>query len=214
MIIAGVDEAGRGAVIGPLVVAGVSVGEESLSRLRELGVRDSKKLTPTRREELYDLILQVAEGVVILKSWPEEIDRAVRHGGLNELELRLMALALRSLSPDLAFVDAPQARPHSFTLMLSSLVPGVKLVAEPMADAKYPVVSAASIVAKVERDLEISRISAEYGDVGSGYPSDPRTREFLRRSIKGEIPPIVRRSWLTIIRMEEEERSGSLEGYL
>ena len=201
--IAGLDEAGRGCVIGPMAIAGVLVDEDGLARLVEIGVRDSKTLEPEARERLAEQIKSIALAYRVVLVEPREIDRAVATGGLNKLEARVMASIIRELGPDVAYVDASDVLEGRFALVISSFLPpehGVQVVAEHKADAKYPVVSAASILAKVERDKAISRLKAELGvDFGSGYPTDPRTIGFLRSWYEehASFPPFVRRTWRT-----------------
>ena len=81
-----------------------------------------------------------------------------------------------------------------------------KIVAEHKADSKYIPVAAASILAKVTRDRAIEKLKEAYGEIGSGYPSDPITRRFLEEYYKkhGVFPPIVRKSWKTLEKIEEK----------
>lgn len=202
MLIAGVDEAGRGAVIGPLVIAGVLVREEDLTRLKELGVKDSKLLSPRRREVLVVEVKKCAEGFHVEKLLPRDIDAVVNSGRrlhkLNYLEARVMARVIEVLRPDKVYVDASDVLEERFRRqILECMSSKVNIVSEHKADRNYPVVSAASIIAKVERDREIVELAEKLGDFGSGYPSDPRTVNFLRFCCEklGEYPDFVRRSW-------------------
>ena len=202
MLIAGVDDAGRGPIIGPLVIAGVLVEETEMSRLKLLGVKDSKLLSPRRREQLVVSIKEVA-----LKYWveslsPEEIDRVVETGGrlrrLNRLEAHTMAKVIEHLRPDIAYVDASDVLADRFKEHIAErLAFEVKIISEHKADFKYPVVSAASIIAKVERDRAIQELSEKYGELGSGYVTDPKTVAFLKRWLvtHGSYPWFVRKSW-------------------
>jgi ribonuclease HII len=210
--VAGVDEAGRGCVIGPLVIAGVLVKEENLPVLRQLGVKDSKLLTAKKREALAAEIARLAEKHVVIKLSPMEIDRAVKSGRklhkLNRLEAQTMALAIDALKPDEAYVDAADVVEDRFKHHIQerlSFKP--KIVAKHKADRTYLVVSAASIIAKVERDKEIASITAQYGDFGSGYLHDPKTRNFLKQWIEmhGEYPDCVRKSWKPAERAKNEK---------
>ncbi len=192
----GIDEAGRGPVIGPLVIVGFLIDEEKIPLLRELGVRDSKLLSPRKREELFEKLKEIGEYFVEFIQ-PAQIDA----GNINLLEQRVMAKIIRKSGADLVIVDA---------------FPGLKLegnvIAEPKADAKYEVVGAASIIAKVLRDREIEKIKEKYGDFGSGYPSDERTVAFIRELLRKykTLPSFVRRSWGTIRKMKEREYQRSL----
>lgn len=202
--IAGIDDAGRGPVIGPLLICGVAVDEEGLRRLSEIGVKDSKLLSPGDRAQLYEHIKRIAEKIVVHKIDPQEIDEYVMKGKkyrrLNYLEAITMGQVASELDPDIVYVDASDIDPERFALDLrSTLKKDAKVVSKHHADRIYPVVSAASIVAKCERDAEVAKIAERYGDFGSGYPSDPRTISFLKRWIStyGEMPPFSRKSWKT-----------------
>jgi ribonuclease HII len=202
MRILGVDEAGRGCVMGPLVVGGVLIEEKRQSELVQIGVKDSKLLSSGRREQLAEEIRQVALDTRIIKLSPAEIDKAVesrrRLHKLNRLEAQTMAKIIEELKPDIAIVDASDVltdryRDHIMECLSFSL----QIVSEHKADKNYPVVSAASIIAKVERDRSIEALKAEHGDFGSGYMSDPETRTFLENlaAKQEEYPHFVRRSW-------------------
>ncbi len=202
--VGGIDEAGRGSVVGPLVVAGVSASAGALDRLQELGVKDSKLLTRRRRSSLYEDIRSHCDVVVFLPIHPPEIDRYVIYGRrlrkLNFLEAIHMARIIPLLSVDQVFVDAPDTNPSRFASELSAMLdPCPKIVAEHRADRNYVVVSAASIVAKVERDRAVELLRAENGEFGSGYPSDAETIAYLRSWVEreGAIPSFARRSWKT-----------------
>ena len=202
MLVAGVDDAGRGCVIGPLVIAGVLMKEEDLPQLTQLGVKDSKLLSPHRREVLAVEIRRIAKKYVAVKLSPQEIDKVVETGTrlhrLNRLEAQAMARVINELKPDIAYVDASDVSPQRFKEHIQEcLTVKTEIISEHKADLNYPVVSAASIIAKVERDHEIAEIAKAYGDFGSGYPSDPRTMLFLQQCLEkfGAYPDFVRKSW-------------------
>ncbi|AHF79986.1 ribonuclease HII [Thermococcus paralvinellae] len=206
MKLGGIDEAGRGPVIGPLVIAAVVVDEKNLSKLEALGVKDSKKLTPERREKLFNEIIALLDDYVIIELSPEQIDE--RKGTMNEFEVENFIKALNSLKvkPDVLYIDAADVKEERFGEIIGKRLNfSPKIIAEHKADAKYLPVSAASILAKVTRDRAIEKLKEQYGEIGSGYPSDPRTRKFLEDYYKehGEFPPIVRRSWKTLKKIEE-----------
>jgi ribonuclease HII len=220
--LAGIDEAGRGPVIGPMVIAAVVIDEEKLPLLSELGVKDSKKLTPKKRERLFNEITKVADDYVIIELWPEDIDS--RAGTLNEFEIENFVRALNSLriKPDVLYIDAADVKEERFgDEIRKNLEFDAEIVAEHKADDKFLPVSAASILAKVTRDRAIEDLKEKYGDIGSGYPSDPRTREFLENYYRehGEFPPIVRKTWKTLRKISEkfeerEDRQQTLEDFL
>jgi len=210
-LVAGVDEAGRGSVIGPLVIAGVLVKQEDLSVLSTLGVKDSKLLSPSRREVLAVEIRRVCQNWHLIKLSPQEIDAVVLGGRklhkLNYLEAQVMARVLDELRPDKAYVDAADVLEKRFKRdILDCMSFKMDIVSEHKADRKYPVVSAASIIAKVERDREIAKLTERYGDVGSGYPSDEKTIDFLKLCVKlGDYPECVRRSWRPAQKIMDEK---------
>jgi len=202
MLIAGIDDAGRGPIIGPLVIAGVLIEETEMSRLRLLGVKDSKMLSPKRREQLAVSINELVLKHCVESLSPEEIDRVVETGRrlhrLNRLEAYTMAKVIEHLRPEVAYVDASDVLADRFGKHIAErLTFQVKIVSEHKADVKYPVVSAASIIAKVERDRAIQELSDKYGEIGSGYVTDPRTIEFLEKwlATHGSYPWFVRKSW-------------------
>jgi ribonuclease HII len=219
MLVAGVDDAGRGSVIGPLVIAGILIDEGDIPKLVQLGVKDSKLLSPSRREALAVEIKRLAQKHAVVKLSPAEIDMAVERGRklfrLNRLEAQAMAKVIELLKPDVAYVDASDVLEERFKQHILECLPfKVEIVSEHKADRKYPVVSAASIIAKVERDREIAELKAKYGDFGCGYPTDPKTLEFLRRCLENfkGYPEFVRKSWKPAkkIRRENETRQTRL----
>lgn len=215
-MICGVDEAGRGPVIGPLVVCGVAV--ESDAELRAIGVRDSKKLSASRRAEMEPRIRSIAR-VEVVEVQAEEIDVLRESMTMNELEARVFATIIERLSPETAYVDAADADEAELGRMVQAqLRCGALMHSRHRADETFPVVSAASVVAKVARDARVREIEAEIGrPIGSGYTSDPKTVSFLRGWIgeKGSLPPHTRRSWATsqnLMMLNGLRRLDSFEG--
>jgi ribonuclease HII len=198
VMICGVDEAGRGPVLGPLAIAAVMV--ESDRALRKLKVKDSKLLTRQKREELAPKIMEIAKVEVILIS-AEEIDRFMDGDSLNMLEAEGFAQLIERLRPDKAYVDAADVVAERFSHHIQRrLTCRPEMVCDHKADVKYPIVSAASIIAKVARDHAMDEISEQLGcNVGSGYAHDEVTLEFIRNWLKehGNLPPHTRRSWKT-----------------
>src|SRR5438874_1617242 len=162
-MLAGVDEAGRGPVLGPLVVAAVLV--EDQEPLRELGVKDSKLLSPKKREALEPRIRELARGVETLVVTPEDLNRRMPRTNLNQIEAAAFATLLRRLQPKEAIVDACDVNAQRFgrNVARRMRMPACAIRAEHEADLNHPVVAAASIVAKVLRDRLMAEISAEHG---------------------------------------------------
>lgn len=213
-MIVGVDEAGRGPVIGPLVVAGVAV--ESDVPLRQLNVRDSKKLSPERREALVPEIERLSKcELVVIPA--ERIDVMRAEMSLNDFEAKLFAGIIAKLHPETAYVDAADVDEIEFKRSVRRELPfEVEIVSQHNADELFPVVSAASILAKVCRDREMRAIEQAIGTpVGSGYASDADTIAFLERWIreKGTLPPHTRASWDTARRLLAVSKNRKLEEY-
>ena len=214
-LVGGVDEAGRGCVVGPLVVAGVSVSNAGEKKLKELGVKDSKKLTPRRRESLYKEILTGCERVHVERISPAEIDAVVKTGRkfrkLNYLEAVYFARVIDRLGARKATVDASDSIARRFGgYVTENLSTPCKVVSAHKADRDNVVVSAASIVAKVVRDSEVAALRALHGDFGSGYPSDPDTRDFFMEVVRrgSPLPDYVRKSWKTWERLGQTVLDG------
>lgn len=198
--ILGIDEAGRGPVIGPMVIAGVLFRAEAIPELVSIGVKDSKKLTPRARERLLGKILGISEGSHVRVISAAEIDELRKTKSLNQVEAEEMAEIIKRSLPDevhLGSVDVDEKRFGAEIMRLSGFDRTIRSVHH--AEDKFPAVAAASIVAKTTRDRVIGELRAEYGDFGSGYPSDPRTRAFVSNAlVKGDCPPIIRASWKTV----------------
>ncbi|HXG07456.1 MAG TPA: ribonuclease HII [Nitrososphaera sp.] len=207
IIVGGVDEAGRGSIIGPLVVAGVAIKESKIPLLSEMGVRDSKTLTPRARARLFGHIMKVADSVSIRKVDPAEIDSSVSLRELNRLEARVMAFVINNIGADEIYVDCCDVNPERYRgYIWQHLNCSPKVHTMHHADSANIVVSAASIVAKIIRDQEIQRIRDKYRGIGSGYPSDEQTMRFIRRWVakNGNAPQFARKSWKPLKLMLEE----------
>ena len=193
----GIDEAGRGSVMGPLVVGVVFV--ESDEDLIDIGVKDSKKLTPKKRDMMYDRIIEASVdwGVVIVPA--EGIDEQRKEISLNEIELRMFAEAAAKHPVDEIYADCPDINAEAFSQRFRNRLGfDGRITVKHKADELYPVVSAASIVAKVTRDRMMDDIRKEFDvPIGSGYPSDHYTMDFIAEWIKNNrrAPPHVRCSW-------------------
>jgi ribonuclease HII len=192
----GADEAGKGPVLGPMVCAAVRAPAAALG-----GVDDSKRLAPERRERLAarlredDRVAVAVEVVGVDRIDDPETD-------MNGLALAGQAAAVRAVAEpgDRVRADAADVDAERFGRRLRAVAGGgLDVVAEHRADESHPVVGAASVVAKVERDRRVAALGREYGGVGSGYPADPETRAFLRAFVgeHGRLPACARSSWAT-----------------
>ncbi|RLI77703.1 ribonuclease HII [Archaeoglobales archaeon] len=204
MRIAGIDEAGKGPVIGPLVVSIFCCDNDGLERLKKIGVRDSKRLNAKKREELAEKIKKIGE-VGVLKIQAEELDELMKNKTINEVLKECYSKLIRRVDADLYILDSPDVIPGRIANELKSLT-NKKINAYHKADENYEVVAAASVVAKVERDAEIENIKKIVGDFGSGYASDSRTINFLKEYIKkhGKLPPHTRKRWKTAFNLMQK----------
>ncbi len=201
VFIAGVDEAGKGPVVGPMCVAGVAIEEGRLSELEGLGIKDSKKISKKRREVLSRDIKAVSSWYVFdVEAY--SIDELRKVMTMNEVVLRAHAKVVDELKPDKVFVDAADVNAERFGTNLGKLLEcRPRIISEHHADDKYLIVSAASIIAKVSRDAAVRDIEKKIGRViGSGYPSDQKTRAFVADALKDNDEKairVIRHSWKT-----------------
>ena len=209
-VICGIDEAGKGSVLGPMVIAGVSAPD--MDMVASKGVADSKTLSRKRRESLYS---EIAENFIfackIISA--EEIDRLRAEISMNDIVAQAHAEVIRKLPSGTAFVDACDVNAQRYGKTVARHAgDGYSIVSEHKADDRYPVVSAASVVAKVTRDRCIEQLHEDYGNFGSGYPSDSLTIEFLEGYIaEYAMPPsCARTSWETTRRIMDRLQQASL----
>jgi ribonuclease HII len=215
MNILGIDEAGRGSIIGPMVVCGAMIEKGSLKELHSLGVKDSKMLDPKKREFLDKKIRRICK-VYPRVVTAEEIDMNMGSGtNLNQIEAIQMAKIINKMKPDKVYIDALNGIPKFLLFMGKFLEHKPEMVLEHKADEKYPIVSAASIVAKVRRDKELRKIEKEVGiDLGVGYPHDIKSTNGLKKNMRNKkFMKYVRRSWSTYSRIKEEVEQSKLIDY-
>lgn len=219
-IILGLDEAGRGPVLGPMVIALVKATEKDLKKFEELGFRDSKKLNKSKRNGLYNIIMENYEvKTIILEA--SEIDRMIEKTNLNNIEIGIFSKLINKVLKEeydikkssvedaycnkkiKIYIDACSNDERAFKNKIKSKLilhnKNIEIIAEHGADDKYKIVSAASIIAKVVRDRIIDNYKHIYGEIGSGYPSDRITTDYLKKYAKehGELPDIARKCWKT-----------------
>jgi ribonuclease HII len=197
-----------------MVFGAVLIEKEDEHKLKALGVKDSKLLTPSQREYLEKEIMDLVKDYVVLKVSANEIDEMRKRINLNVIEAEKIAEIINILKGDEAIVDAPQVSVDKFANMVKAkLNVKTKIISENKADLNHPVCAAGSILAKVERDRQIRKIEKENNIViNTGYPHDPVTIAFLK-SCRGKYPDFVRRSWETAIRIAEETKQRNLEDY-
>ena len=208
-LIAGVDESGRGCVLGPLVLCVASIAEEREPELKRMGAKDSKLLSPALREALCPKLKRKLCGFATVHVTAEDLNRLMPRHSLNDIEAMKIAEGVRLLKepPDRLFADSPDTVAHRFAATINRFLPrNMEIVSEHKADRNYPIVSAASVIAKVERDAAIREIKREWGvDFGSGYCHDPKTIEFLKSNLgRPEITKHVRKRWETVARLSQK----------
>ncbi|MEM4348567.1 MAG: ribonuclease HII [Candidatus Anstonellaceae archaeon] len=201
-MIIGVDEAGRGCIIGPMVICAAAIMPIDEYKLKDLKVRDSKKLTPNQRVRLYGKVAKLCRYTTI-KISAQEINELMEKYNLNEIEAMKIAQAIDHLSIQNAtvFVDSPDNVPSKFAKRIQKyLKTPAKIIAANKADDTYVIVAAASILAKVIRDREIEKIKKEVGvDFNSGYTSDPKTQEVVANWRQyPALEKYLRKKWATI----------------
>ena len=183
-----------------MVLSGILTDEEGIESLKSIGVKDSKKLTPRKRAYLFNKIIKILKKYSILTVFPEEIDGKLNHGiNLNDIEAIKSAQIINELKPDKVIIDCPSPNLKAWKNYVLELLNDkkIELIVEHKADSNHIPCAAASILSKVTRDNEIEKIKKKIGiDFGSGYPSDPITKKFLKENID-KFPEIFRKSWST-----------------
>jgi len=215
-LILGLDEAGRGPIIGSLFICGVVFDEKDLDKLKEIGVKDSKLLPHNRRILIAKEIKKIAKKYKIVQIKPEEIDKAVNKKdglNLNWLEAHKTALIINELNPDKAIIDCPSPNINKYKEYLLNLLKNKKiiLILEHKAERHYPV-GAASILAKCAREEEMEKIKKKYGNTGPGYTSNEVTQKFVKENFDKH-PEIFRKSWSTWKNHNNAKQQKSLDEF-
>lgn len=209
----GIDEAGRGPTIGPMIIAGVMIEDGEENKID--GVKDSKLLPHKKRIELDKKIRANSEFKIIEVS-VREIDEALESDklNLNWLEAHKQAEIINSLNPDKAIIDCPSPNCDKFREYLKALLKNkkIELIVEHKADVKYPTCSAASIIAKVRREEEMDKIKKKYGNTGPGYSSNLITQKFIKENWEKH-PEIFRKTWATWQNHKKMKGQKTLEGF-
>ncbi len=206
-LILGIDDAGRGPVIGPMVLAGCLINEETEKEFKKLGVKDSKQLTPKRRAFLADVIREKAEDFEVVVVYPDEIESSNLDGvKLNEVEAIACADIINRVNKGYGKIkvvlDCPSTGINKWKDYLMTKIndlSNLQVVCEHKADVNHVAVSAASIIAKDVREKEMAILKEKYGhEIGSGYSSDPYTIKFLEtHAHKYKDDGLFRKTWAT-----------------
>lgn len=206
-LILGIDDAGRGPVIGPMVLAGCLINEETQKEFKKLGVKDSKQLTPKRRSFLADIIREKVEDFEVVVVYPDEIESNNINGTkLNEVEAIACAQIINKINKGYGkikvILDCPSTGINKWRDYLKTKIDdlsNLQIVCEHKADVNHVSVSAASIIAKDVREKEMAILKEKYGpEIGSGYASDPNTMRFLEKhATKLKDEGLFRKTWIT-----------------
>lgn len=226
MLLLGIDDSGRGPIIGPMIMAGVLIDVELEKEFREKGIKDSKLLTPIKREILAEIIKEKSLTYKVSIISPTEIDGRTSSGiNLNTLEAIKAAEIINKIkkeSPGIdnikVIVDCPSPNISKWKSVLKSYVEDIsnlEFIVEHKADFNHIACSAASIIAKSTREKEIKKIKKKIGkDFGSGYPSDPITKKFLEDYSKThEKDGIFRQTWQTWKNNTAKQQQKNLGDY-
>ncbi|MFH0949163.1 MAG: ribonuclease HII [Candidatus Aenigmatarchaeota archaeon] len=204
--------------MGPLVMCGYMINESDTTKLKEIGVKDSKLLSAKQRTDMRGKLEDIAEDIVVLKVSASDIDSTRSISNMNRLEIEKMLEIINMLEPDKVIIDAIESNTKRFREKVASKLDkkDTILIAENFADKKYPVVSAASIIAKLHRDEEIKKMHITYGNFGSGYTHDEATIGFLKSWMKKnkEFPHIVRKSWITAVEIKNNSKQKNIQSFL
>lgn len=213
MFLVGVDDAGRGPIIGPMILAGVKIKAEDEHKLKELGCKDSKLLSREKRDAMFENIKKIAVETSIQVVPVEEIDRALTDGktNLNGLESNYFAKVINTLQPDKVVIDCPSPNLKAYHAeLLRKLNCKPEVSCEHKADFNHVVVAAASILAKVTRDREVDKLKEEIGlDFGSGYLTDEKTTTFMKDHWQNHTK-IFRKTWAPYKELMNTKKQKSL----
>lgn len=209
-LIVGIDEAGRGCIIGPMVIGFAAIEQSDEHALRKIGVRDSKKLSPQKRDELFPQVNKLCKCRHAEIS-AHELTLLMDKYSLNEIEAIKIAEVINTANypkGTLIYVDSPDNIPTNFAKRIEKYLRNkYKIISQNKADDLHLIVGAASIVAKVLRDEKIERIKKEVGvDFNSGYTSDPQTIKFVQSHMNDEkVQKYLRHKWGTLENLKQKK---------
>ncbi|MCK5624894.1 ribonuclease HII [Candidatus Pacearchaeota archaeon] len=229
MLELGIDDAGRGPVIGPMVLAGCLIDEKTARKFKKLGVRDSKQLTSKRREFLTQKIKEEVISFEIVLADADEINKKQDSGtNLNMLEAIKTAKIINKINKEISLKDKSEAckikvvvdcpstsiiKWRDFLMTKVKDLSNLDIVCEHKADKNHVSVSAASILAKSTREKEMDKLKKKYGEeIGSGYTSDPSTSKFLTKNVsKHKDSGIFRKNWITWKKAQAKSEQKKLD---
>lgn len=215
MKLLGIDDAGRGPVLGPMILAGIIIDESDYNKIKALNAKDSKLLTPLQRKTIADQLKPNFRHFIV-KSTPKQIDSS---SNLNYLEAIKTAQIINHLTENetdkiTAIVDCPSVNIQSWSNDVQQLLENknVILSCEHKADRDHPIVGAASILAKEKREDEMKSLRQKYKtDFGSGYPADPKTKNFIQKNHNNStFKDIIRFSWNTVKKLQKSSNQKKL----
>jgi len=221
-LILGIDDAGRGPLIGPMILAGVLLDKNGEAILKKNNIRDSKIVLHPVRIKLAEIIKESALNFHVVKAFPEQIDNAIKSGtNLNTLEAMETAEIINEINNKKnkikVIVDCPSVNIKAWRSKLLEFIEykdNLELICEHKADANHVSVSAASILAKVTREEEVEKLKLQYGNFGSGYPADPITKNFLKSSGKKlSNSGLFRKTWATWKALFPNKNQSNLDSF-
>lgn len=221
MLILGIDDAGRGPLIGPMILAGVLLDKKGEEVLKKHNVRDSKMILHPTRIKLAKIIKETAIKYHIVKASPSEIDFSIARGtNLNTIEAQKSAEIINFLNTKekiKVIIDCPSTNIHAWRNTLLNYVENtdnLEITCEHKADVNHVSASAASILAKVSREEEVEKLKKQFGNFGSGYPADPLTKQFLKNKGKDfKDTGLFRKSWSPWKKLYPEKEQATLDGF-
>ncbi|MDD5254126.1 MAG: ribonuclease HII [Candidatus Nanoarchaeia archaeon] len=215
MNVLGIDEAGRGPVIGPLIIAGCMIDESKLDELKKIGVKDSKLLTSKRREQILKKIQEITTSKIVIVE-PKEIDEVLESDNLNLnwLEAIKSAEIINFMKPEKVILDCPSPNVRAYEDYVRKHLndKAMPLHCEHKADVNHLIVGAASIIAKETREDIVKELKKKYGDFGPGYSSNPITQKYVEKNFEKH-PEIFRRTWATWKNHNNKKEQKSLDEF-
>jgi len=207
MLVIGIDDAGRGPLIGPMILAGVLLDKNGQEVLKKYGIKDSKQVIHSSRIKMAKIIKETALAYKIVKTSAKDIDKSLLSGtNLNKLEAMKAGEIINSLNNGRQKIKVVVDCPSNNILAWKNM-----MTCEHKADVNHIDVAAASILAKVTREEEVTKLKKQYPDMGSGYPSDPDTKKFLKTKGKQLTNSgIFRKTWQTWKKMFPEKNQSTL----
>ncbi|NHJ46824.1 MAG: ribonuclease HII [Asgard group archaeon] len=214
-IVVGADEAGRGLIIGPMVIGACAINDEILQKFTSIGIKDSKKYSSHQKLMTHANLVKKESLAWSVKILHADVLTNFNKNGMtmDEAEAYTFYRALEEIIKKVPKIDEYQVDNFQAKKKLKSLITdnpkmkNISLKVLPRADLQYPAVSAGSLLARGQSLTELDKIRKQHGNFGSGSTNDKRTINWLKQYyIQNKSWPkkIVRVYWKTIDRIEKE----------